>query len=241
MYSPAKGIFAFEFNESEKYGSGEYISPLGEVFCTVNIAGAVTAVELSPLSGKVTARVSDPTGVFIVYAGKKDSSAGSSLFNAPVPSFISVTGESGSKGGMHIVADAVVSIDREMRNSWIKYVSRETIERMEKKISVAEGDESGNLKEICRYAGYVERALDAVSEYSGGEGAPAATDASPDNSEKILELIGLHSGEKGVLIEELIRISASFGFTETDVKGAIKSLLEDGECYLPAGGFIRRL
>ena len=189
----------------------------------------------------MTARVSDPTGVFLIDAGKKDSSAGRFLVNASVPSFISITGESGSTGGMHIIAEAAVSIDRGMRDSWIRAVSGGTIERMEKKISAAEGDESRNLKEICRYACYIERALDAVSEHSGEEDTPAGKDTLPDYAEKILELIDLHSGDKGILIEELIRISASLGFTETDVKGAIKSLVEDDECYLPAGGFIRRL
>lgn len=236
MPRPAAGLFAFEFNESGKYGAGEYVSPLGEVFCNVGIAGAVTAVDVSPVSGKVTARVSDPTGVFLVDAGKKESATGRFFAGVPVPSFVSVTGRAESGDGMHIVAEAAVAVDRGMRDSWTGAVSRDTIKRIE---AAPGGEDAGSIKELCRYAALVERALDAIDEPAGGGGGD--TPAGADYTGKILEMIDLHSGNRGIPVDDLIRICTSSGIKEADVKRAIKSLVEDGECYLPAGGYIRRL
>jgi len=236
MPDPARGLFAFEFNESGLSGAGGYVSPLGAVFDTVCIAGAVTAVEISPVSGKVIARISDPTGVFVVDAGKNDSAAGWFFGGVSVPSFVSVTGRAESSGGMRIVAEAAVAIDREMRNSWISVVSRRTIERLE---SAAGNNETGRIEDLCLYAGLIERAIDAVHAGPGGEGETGSGE--PDHSEKVLELIDLHSGDKGIPVEDLIRICASSRIKEADAKRAIESLVEEGECYLPAGGYIRRL
>ena len=66
MLHPAKGLFAFEFNESAEYGAGGCISPLGEVYDTVSVAGAVSGVETSRVSGKITARISDPMVIILM-------------------------------------------------------------------------------------------------------------------------------------------------------------------------------
>jgi RPA family protein len=237
MLHPAKGLFAFEFNESAEYVAGSCISPLGEVYDTVSVAGAVSGVETSRVSGKVTARVSDPTGVFLVDGGKKDSSTGRSLAGAEIPSFLAVTGRAVPDGGMHIIAEAVIPVDRSARDSWACAVLRDTIRRME--ASFDNENAKPDLKEMCRYAGLVERVLDAVCESSspGEDGASG----SPDYSEKILEIIDIHSGKKGMPVEDLINTCKSSGLREADIKRTIESLVEDGECYLPAGGYIRRL
>ncbi|WP_421908456.1 hypothetical protein [Methanolacinia petrolearia] len=234
MLHPAKGLFAFEFNESAEYGAGagDCISPLGEVFDTVSVAGAVSGVETSRVSGKVTARISDPTGVFLVDGGKKDSSTGRSLAGAEIPSFVAVTGRAAPDGGMHIVAEAVIPVERSARNSWACAVLRDTIRRME--ASLDNENAKPDLKEMCRYAGLAGRVLDAVCESSssGEEGSSG----SQDYSEKILEIIDIHSGKKGMLVEDLVNTCKSSGLSEADIKRTIESLVEDGECYLPAGG-----
>lgn len=240
MLHPAKGLFAFEFNESKKYGADGYHSPLGEVFDTVSVAGAVTAVDISRFSGKVTARISDPTGVFLVDAGKKDSSTGRFLSEVSVPSFVSVTGRAeplpDADGGNNIVAEAAISIEKSVRDSWTCTILRETIERME---SSLEGEYSGSMKDLCRYVGLVERVLEAVNGSSGGDAASSTP--GPDLSEKMLEIIDIHSDKKGMQLEDLVNTCKSLGLNEADVKRTIESLVEDGECYLPAGGYIRRL
>ncbi|WP_048153149.1 hypothetical protein [Methanolacinia paynteri] len=239
MLHPAKGLFAFEFNESAESGAGGCISPLGEVFDTVSVAGAVSGVETSRVSGKVTARVSDPTGVFLVDGGKKDSSTGRSLAGAEVPSFVSVTGKATADGGMHIIAEAVIPVDRSARDSWACAVLRDTIERME--TSLDNENAKPDLKDMCRYAGFVERVFDAVCESSSSGEDGSGSPGSPDYSEKILEIIDINSGKKGMLVEDLINTCKSSGLSEADIKRTIGSLVEDGECYLPAGGYIRRL
>lgn len=235
MPTPARGLFAFEFNRSKKSGVEGYRSPLGELFETVNIAGAVTSVEISPVSGKVYARVSDPTGVFMIDAGKKKSSPGHFFTGVTIPSFVSVTGVAEYTDGMRIIAEAAIGIDRGMRNSWIGSVSRRTIERLEAAAGKNHGGESGDL---CLYADLIERALEVAVVTCGRRDADSGK---PDYSEKVLELIELHSGEKGLMIEELFNICKSLQITENDVRAAIESLVEEGECYLPAGGFIRRI
>jgi RPA family protein len=235
MLRPAKGLFAFEFNESNKYGSDGYLSPLGEVFDMVSVAGVVTAIDISRVSGKVTVRVSDPTGVFLVDAGKKDLSTGRLLSGVQVPSFVSVTGtaENVSGGGMQIVAEAAISIEKSVRDSWTCTILRETLERME---TVLEGEYSGSIKELCRYTCLMGRVLEAVGS-SGVDESPK----SPDYSEKILEMIEIHSDKKGMPVDDLIRACRSLGLNEADIKRTIESLVEEGECYLPTGGYIRRL
>ncbi len=234
MPNPARGIFAFEFNESKESAGGGFESPLGRTFDTVFIAGAVTSVGIKPLTGKVVARVSDPTGVFVIDGGRKDSSTGRCLSSAVLPSFVTVTGRACGDGGMHIEAEAVAAIDRSMRDSWTGAVSRETAGRME--LAVKDGL-PGDHMEICRYAGLVERALGTVGAGdSGGDG-----DGGYDYKCRILEIIDNHPGGKGITLTGLLRTCESLGIKESDAGDAINSLLEEGECYLPAGGYIRRL
>jgi hypothetical protein len=138
---------------------------------------------------------------------------------------------------MHIIAEAVIPVERSARDSWACAVLRDTIRRME--LSLDNENAKPDLKEMCRYAGLVERVLDAVCESSSpGEDGSSG---SPDYSEKILDIIEIHSGKKGMPVKDLIDTCKSSGLSEADIKRTIESLVEDGECYLPAGGYIRRL
>lgn len=233
MPDPAAFLFAFEFNESKETGDNRFISPLGEIFGTVNIAGALTGVKISPSSGNVHARVSDPTGVFLVVAERREFGVCRFLKDAEIPSLVSVTGRVFPGEPLRISPEATIPVTPDMRNSWINFTARGTIGRMDK--AASEG--SVNMKDLCRYTDYLERAIDAALVPVSLEepGIPE------DFTGRVRKIIAENSGKKGIAIDELTKICISSGVTESAVKRSIESLLDEGDCYLPSGGYVRLL
>ncbi len=139
-------IFASEYNDStvEIEGTGEktpsyIITPLG---CKVNrlfTIGVLTDVEtISENEELIRAHVSDPTGVFTLYAGRQfQPEATDQLLNIEAPAFVAVVGKARTyepeEGTMFVSIrpELVREVNAETRDRWIVETCMQTKLRIE--------------------------------------------------------------------------------------------------------------
>jgi hypothetical protein len=140
----AHRVFAQEFNASrqEIKGKGEkepsfIVTPLGAKVNRIHVVGVCTDVEPMGESGEVwRARISDPSGVFTVYAGSYQPEAAQALSQLSPPQFVAVTGKARSyepEPGSFFVSirpETVIVVDEQVRDQWILDTARRTQERL---------------------------------------------------------------------------------------------------------------
>jgi hypothetical protein len=140
----AHRLFAQEFNASriQIAGAGEkdpsyVVSPLGAKVNRLHVVGVCTDVESVGDSGEVwRARVSDPTGVFTVYAGNYQPEAAHAISQIQPPQYVAVTGKARTyepEPGSVFVSirpESVVVVDEATRDQWILDTARRTAERL---------------------------------------------------------------------------------------------------------------
>ncbi|HUR61431.1 MAG TPA: hypothetical protein VM286_03590 [Candidatus Thermoplasmatota archaeon] len=148
----AHRAFAAEFNGSrhEIKGSGEkdpsfIVTPLGAKVNRVHVVGVCTDVETVGESGEVwRARISDPSGVFHVYAGnyQPEAALAISQLAGKTPTFVAVTGKARTyepEPGSVFVSirpEAVTVVDEATRDQWLLDTARRTQERLEAVVAV---------------------------------------------------------------------------------------------------------
>jgi RPA family protein len=140
----AHRAFAQEFNaaRTEIKGQGEkdpsfVVTPLGAKVNRLHVVGVCTDVEPVGESGGVwRARISDPTGVFTVYAGQYQPEAAQALSQMQPPCFVAVTGKARTyepePGSMFVSIrpEVVTVVDEEARDQWILDTARRTRDRL---------------------------------------------------------------------------------------------------------------
>ncbi len=140
----AHRLFAAEFNASrvEMKGQGEkdpsfLVSPLGAKVNRLHIVGVCTDVEAIGASGEVwRARISDPSGVFTVYAGNYQPEAAQAISQLQPPCFVAVTGKARTyepePGTVYasIRPESVTVVDDATRDAWIVETAHRTTERL---------------------------------------------------------------------------------------------------------------
>lgn len=101
MREVAKRVFAREYAESEmvvREGNTEYapsyvVTPTGAKCNRLFVSGVLTEIEKVGDDETYRARISDPTGQFLVFAGEYQPEAAKFLSEAEVPSFVSIYGK----------------------------------------------------------------------------------------------------------------------------------------------------
>lgn len=138
--------FAREYNDADlafKGGDDErapnYVAtPTGAKINRLFAVGVLTEVERVGDGGLLRARVSDPTGAFVVYAGQYQPDAVSFFADAETPSFIAVVGkartyepEDSDDVYTSIRPEEVNVVDSETRDRWNVETARETLKRVD--------------------------------------------------------------------------------------------------------------
>jgi uncharacterized protein len=140
----AHRAFAQEFNASkhEIKGQGEkdpsfLVTPLGAKVNRLHVVGVCTDVEPVGESGEVwRARISDPTGVFTVYAGQYQPEAAQALSQIQPPQYVAVTGKARTyepEPGSVFVSirpESITVVDEATRDQWILDTARRTRDRL---------------------------------------------------------------------------------------------------------------
>ena len=148
----AQRLFAKEFNDSKfnvhskpdevnqdgGHAPNFIVSPLGSRINRLFVAGVVTEVDnIGTEHDLWRARVVDPSGVFIVYAGQYQPEAAISLSTMEVPAYVSVVGkariyepEDGSVF-VSIRPEEINIVDADIRDRWIVDTAELTLDRID--------------------------------------------------------------------------------------------------------------
>ncbi len=161
-------LFAAEFDdadysyaESDEERAPNYVvTPTGARVNRVFVVGVLTEVE-QVSDDVVRARVVDPTGAFVVYAGQYQPEALAALESADTPSFVAVTGkartfqpEDADVVYTSIRPEEVSEVDAETRDRWVVSTAEQTVDRVATMAAAHERVERGdNLCEILEAAG----------------------------------------------------------------------------------------
>jgi uncharacterized protein len=146
----AHRLFAEEYNASRATieGQGEkdpsfLVSPTGAKINRLHVVGVCTDVEAVGESGEVwRARISDPTGVFTLYAGQYQPEAAQVLSDLKPPAYVAVTGKARTytpEEGTVFVSirpETVTVVDEQTRNQWLLDTARRSMERL-KAVTIA--------------------------------------------------------------------------------------------------------
>lgn len=250
-------VFAGEFGSStllvqdEVAGNPAWVVTPGGAWCRfMFLSGALT--EVSERGDMVYTRIADPTGVFDLVIGGRNTALAEIFRKIPVPSFVTVTGRAQmyvkkDEMVLSIRPDNVIVIDRQVRDQWVLATAKSTLERLHQEHLALQGGCSDEriLAAVRHYsmtktrlrelALMVEGAVQTVRP-PGAESPPK-----PDARALILDLITSGSGPQGSAIEEIIATAAMQGVMQEAVLAAIESLITDDECYQPRKGFVKLL
>ncbi|ELZ00551.1 hypothetical protein [Natrialba asiatica] len=137
-------LFAAEYDdaslsyaESDEERAPNYVvSPTGARVNRVFAVGTLT--EVTAVNDEmVRARVVDPTGAFVVYAGQYQPDALAFLEQVEPPAFVAVTGKArtfepddGDRVYTSIRPESIAAVDAETRDRWVVTTAEQTIERV---------------------------------------------------------------------------------------------------------------
>ncbi|GGN16421.1 RPA family protein [Halarchaeum nitratireducens] len=127
----------YQYAESDEERAPNYVvTPTGARVNRLFAVGVLTSVE-QVNEDVVRARVVDPTGAFVVYAGQYQPDALASLENADVPSFVAVTGkartfspEDSEQVYTSIRPESVNAVTSETRDRWVVTAAERTLARV---------------------------------------------------------------------------------------------------------------
>lgn len=151
-------VFAAEYDdathsykESDEERAPNYVvTPGGARVNRLFVVGVLTEIERVGDDDVLRARVVDPTGAFVVYAGQYQPEAVAALEDAEPPTFIAVTGKANTftpdgsdRTFSSIRPESVAEVDAETRDRWVVTTARHTLDRVGVMASALERAERG--------------------------------------------------------------------------------------------------
>lgn len=278
----AQRLFAKEFNDSKfnihpkpdevghdgGHAPNFIVSPLGSRINRLFVAGVVTEIDnIGTEHDLWRARVVDPSGVFIVYAGQYQPEAAIFLSTLEVPAYVSVVGkariyepEDGSVF-VSIRPEEINIIDADIRDRWIVDTAELTLDRIDAFSIALKSDLTGTelfehlvqnnisqgLAEGISLAldyyhtddDYLRKLKDAVANCIKSVGSESGDENIVPDEDQILELMKKMDAGKGIDYAELIIIAKSHGMAENVIVAAVRKLLSKGMCYEPKIGILK--
>jgi len=140
----------FQFSESDEERAPNFvITPTGGRVNRVFLAGVLTELEQVNES-MLRARIVDPTGAFVVYAGQYQPEALSFLERTEPPAFLAVTGkartyqpEDSDVVYSSVRPESISQVDAETRDRWVVSTAEQTLDRIGVMASAVESGLSG--------------------------------------------------------------------------------------------------
>lgn len=250
-------VFAGEYGSStlsvqdDVPGNPAWVVTPGGAWCRfMFLSGALT--EVAERGDMVYPRIADPTGVFDLVIGGRNTVLAETFCKLPVPSFVTVTGRAQmylNKGEvvLSVRPDNVLVVDRQVRDQWVLATAKSTLERLFLMNIALQGTctDEQILTAVHHYTITKTRLRDLATMVEGavqtvrppGPEAPAQ----PDIRILVLDLIKAESGPQGISVEEIINKAAMRGILQEAVLAAIESLILDDECYQPRKGYVKPL
>jgi hypothetical protein len=272
MREPAWRIFAAEYNDAthviqskEEKAPKYVITPLGAKVNRLFIVGVLTDVEEIGAEGiRRRARISDPTGIHVVYAEAFKPEVASILADMEIPSYIAVVGKTRiyepEEGVLYLSARAEMAkeISIEERNYWIIEASRNMLIRINA-MRDAMNMNNPTAKQL-RGLGYppiiAEGVAEAIKVYKDvdlqhyeimlKEALSFITSSRKEikknyeqEEERILKIIESLQSEDGAAWEAVIEEAVKEGMEKSVVEEVIVSLMEKGLIYEPQLGKLK--
>jgi RPA family protein len=244
-------VFAREFQGATLPMDEGVLSPFGFPCGLLFVAGALIELE-SKGPDFWTGRVADPSGVFEFRTERPDASLRQSLMELIPPSFVTVLAGTRSGGGTPPAGPTLALIeigeaDRYVRDSWILRTAELTIERLARvmdalrsgsddiRIALALSHYKTTESDVREMAEVVRHALATVSASTG------KAMNGVDVKERVLAIIRESAGKSGISLDAIIDAGGQSGITADKVREAVRSLIEEDECYQPAKGIYKPL
>jgi RPA family protein len=232
-----------------KDGTCRVITPTGACCDVIFIAGVLLEIE-GRADDRMQARVADPTGAFTLEAGRQERDVAGILSTLQPPVFVTALAEiqcPGGSGGSpwRCVLQDIREVSREVRDTWVVTTAEQTLSRLE---AIYYALEHGNgpepIMEAIGFYGITHKDLKETAStirdlLAGMNNAPGVEET--DITQVVLALIRDHGGEKGITLEEIVRIGSGEGLSPGEVRKAVEALLAEDECYQPSKGTIRLL
>jgi RPA family protein len=161
----------FSYSESDEERAPNYVvTPTGARVNRVFVVGVLT--ELEQVNEEVLrARIVDPTGPFVVYAGQYQPEALAFLEAATPPLFVAVTGkartfepEDSDRVFTSIRPESISEVDGETRDRWVVQAAEQTVDRVARMASAKRSGLSGDaLQTALVEAGVTESDADGAA------------------------------------------------------------------------------
>ncbi|GGN90588.1 hypothetical protein [Haloarcula pellucida] len=141
----------FSYSESDEERAPNYVvTPTGTRINRLFVVGVLTEVE-QVNEEVLRARIVDPTGPFVVYAGQYQPDALAFLESATPPMFVAVTGkartfepEDGDRVFTSIRPESISEVDADTRDRWVVQAAEQTIDRVARMASAKQSGLSGD-------------------------------------------------------------------------------------------------
>jgi Uncharacterized protein conserved in archaea len=252
----AARVFAGDFTGStlsvpDENGNLSWVVTPGGAWCRlVYLCGALTEVVES--ADVLYCRLADPTGAFTLVSGGRKATLAEQIRALPVPSFIAVTGTAHlikKNGGCEVVVrpEYIAASDRAGRDRWIVITADMTISRLGLLLDTIDGKNTdGRDGTVVRHYCLTRERIREMTKMvegalAGIRTAPPAQEAPADITGLVMEIVKEKSGPRGVSVDEVVAEAGAKGCTQDAVIAAIRTLVENDDCYQPQKGYVKPL
>jgi len=249
-------LFAGELHRTRyrcaEEGSGQppaVLTPTGLCCRRLFLVGALLEVEGRP-GEMMQARVADPTGAFMLKAGRSEAGATAVLAEITPPAFVAVTGTpllmaQARTARCQVVPGGIRTVTRQVRDAWVIRTASATVERLEMLAAALSGsvvpdtvtaairEYRLSTPDLAELGLMVQGALESI------QPPPPPAAAEPDPVDVIREAMAARGPRAQVPLEEILAEGAARGLDRDAVLAALAVLMEEGDCYMPRKGFYR--
>ncbi|MFB6171802.1 MAG: hypothetical protein ABEJ23_04660 [Haloarculaceae archaeon] len=144
------------YSESDEERAPNYVvTPTGARVNRLFVVGVLTEVE--PVNEEMLrARIVDPTGAFVVYAGQYQPDALAFLERTDPPAFVAVTGKArtfepddADRIYTSVRPESISAVDADTRDRWVVQTANQTLDRVERMADALAGEARGDALEAA--------------------------------------------------------------------------------------------
>jgi uncharacterized protein len=253
----AARVFAGEYGGStlsvqdKDSGSPAWVvTPCGAWCRFMFLSGALT--EVAEIGDMVRTRIADPTGVFNLVIGGRNTALAETFCKLPVPAFVTVTGRAqmylkNGKVMLSVRPDNVLVVDRLVRDQWVLTTAKSTLARLHHMHLAIQGSSTDErfLTAVRHYSMTKNRLHDLAAMVESAVQTVRLTECDAplpsDIRTLVMEIIQAGSGPRGIAVDDIIKQAAICGISQEIILSEIESLIVDDECYQPQKGFVKLL
>lgn len=256
------------YSEGSALSPNYIITPSGARCNRVYIVGVVTEVENIGQGEELwRSRIADPTGVFAVYAGQFQPDIAIFLSEVEIPSFLAVVGKvkifEPEAGAFYttIRPEEINIVDAKVRDLWVLKTAERTLERinylkaaLDSKLTgeslvnylLAKGARKELASGIAQAIAHYKTSEESIQKLrqmviDALESLAREIEIEGSNKEVIYSILCELDRGEGASYEEIINAAEQRGLDERAIEEALRELMNEGRCYEPRIGILRKV